>query len=1009
MDPITTFDAWVQQRRKALDITQAELADRVGCAVVTIKKIEQGTRRPSRQMAEALAQALAISDAQRETFVLMARHRYVEPRSVGDHAAVIDGDDTTHALDAMATISPPRHFVARERQMVQLATHLTGALNGSGRIVLIAGEAGYGKTTLMAEFARHALATYPDLIVAGGNCDAYAGVGNPYLPFREIMAQLTNDVETSGGARLLSQDQARRLWALLPHATQAIVDSGPDLMDGFVGGATFCRRAADHPFVTDSAVAALDALMQRQTRPGDVPQRKLFEQCAQVLRSLANRQPLLLLFDDLQWIDRASADLFLYLSRRLLGSRVLLLGTYRRSEVDLDTVSQSAREEQTPSHPIMPLIQELKRRYGDMEIDLDEWTPQAGRAFVGALLDSEPNLLGESFRTALHERTSGQPLFTVELLHDMQERGALVKDEQGRWVEGGSVDWRGLPARVEAVISQRLSRLPPVLQEALKIASVEGETFTAEVVAYILGIDGWEMVQQLSGVVSRQHKLVTGQGSRRLGEQLLSRYRFVHILFQTYLYGQLDPAERAYLHETVGQALEQLAAGQTETVAIQLAHHYQAAGLTAKAIEYFHQAGRQAVALSAHQEAIAHLTRALDLIPNLPDTLERARMELQLQIDLGVSLKITKGFPTSEVEQTYQRARVLCEQVGGMLSRASVLWGLHSVYTVRGELAMGYRYAKEGLDLVKEQRDPLLHVMGHCTEGCALEHMGRLRAAQDDLEQAWAAYSAEQHRSFISLAGIDLGVFALSHLSHSLWYRGYPDQALQRAMEAVELAQALGHPFSHASALSYLTMLHQLRADWRAVEAVATVTSRLCVENDIPYYLAWTTFMQGWAMTRQDQLEPGIAQMEQGFANLQAMRTGLRRSYYLALLAEAYGQMGRIDAGLRLLVDAFAYLYEQEELLYEPNLYRVRGELLWQQGASDEVVESCFQDGIKTAQRQEAKLSELRITMSLARLWQSQGRTGDACRLLNNVVGWFSEGLDTADMQAARKLLEAWS
>ncbi len=315
METITSFDDWVRRQRKALDMTQAQLAARVGCAVVTIKKIEQATRRPSRQMAELLAEALAIPEAQRDTFLRMARHEYVDPRAIPSRSPSEVSALFQHQIARRNRRNRKAQptLLAAEREMAQLETHLTGALNGSGRIVFIAGEAGYGKTTLMAEFARHALTTYPDLIVAGGNCEAYAGAGNPYLPFRDIMALLTCDVETPGRAGLLSQDQTRRLWALLPHSAQALIDHGPDLIDVFVSGARLLQRVLTHPIAADACQAQLEALTQQPNAAGEVPQRKLFEQYAQVLRSLAHRQPLLLLLDDLQWIDRASADLLFYI------------------------------------------------------------------------------------------------------------------------------------------------------------------------------------------------------------------------------------------------------------------------------------------------------------------------------------------------------------------------------------------------------------------------------------------------------------------------------------------------------------------------------------------------------------------------------------------------------------------------------------------------------------------------------------------------------------------------
>ena len=1002
MRPITSFEDWVKRRRKELDMTQAQLAERAGYAVVTIRKIEQATRRPSRQMAEVLAEALAIPEAQRDAFLAMARHQYVDPSAIPHTIGETPSPFSPWPLDATADVAQPNYFVARTREMVQLDAHLTSVLNGSGRIVFITGEAGYGKTTLMAEFARHAMTTYPDLIVASGDCEAYAGAGDPYLPFRDVMAMLTGDVETSGRMRLLSEGQTRRLWALLPYSTQTLVDHGPDLIDVLVSGARMQQRVIAHPIAADACRAQLGVLASLPARGEEVPQRKLFEQVTQMLRTLAKQQPLLILIDDLQWIDHASADLLFYMATRLGGSRIMFLGTFRRSEVERLHASEDAGSNPAESHALMRLLQELKRRFGDIEIDLDQSTLQTGRAFVDALLDSEPNLLAESFRAELFQHTGGHPLFTVELLHDIQERGDLAQDAQGRWTKAGDIDWDLLPARVEAVISRRIGRLPSLLQEALKIASVEGETFTAEVAARILDVDGWEMVRQLSGIAGRQHRLIIAQGNQRLGSQLLSRYRFGHILFQSYLYGNLDPVERAYLHEAVGRTLEQLAADHRETVAIQLAHHYQAAGLTAKAIEYLSMAGRQAMAVSAHQEAITHHSRALVLTKELPNTSENLRQELQLYTDLGVSYKITKGFAALEVERTYDRAQDLCEQVDDPVAEACVLWGLASVHAVLGEMGKALNSAEKLMRFSTGREDPVLEVAADFTIGSTFIHTGQLNLAQSHLKKAFRAYSPAQHRTYIFLSGLDLGVFSLAHLSHALCLLGHPDQALQTAQEAVTLARVTAHPFSNVSALCYLTMLHQWRGDWRAVRDLTSTARRLCDEHDIPYYAAWAGFLQGWAMAESHNLELGIQQMEQSLADLKSMRVGLRRQYYLCLLAEKYGAAGRIDEGLRVLEDALGQARAQGQALFVPELSRIKGELLWKQGADQELVEACFRRAIEIAQQQESKLLELRAVTSLARLYAEQGRGAEARPMLDMVLGSFSEGFEIADLRAAR-------
>jgi len=193
--------------------------------------------------------------------------------------------------------------------------------------------------------------------------------------------------------------------------------------------------------------------------------------------------------------------------------------------------------------------------FGDNRVDLSQ---AEGRQWIGALLDSEPNRLGRRFRETLYPHTGGHPLFTIELLHGLQRRGDLAKDELGRWIEGPALDWDTLPPRVEAVIAESVSRLPEPLQTTLGIASVEGEVFTAQAVAQVQAADVQEIVGYLSGPLSKQHQLVTAAGVRRLDGHQVARYRFRHFLFQKYLYNRLDTIERVHLHEAMGKVLESL-------------------------------------------------------------------------------------------------------------------------------------------------------------------------------------------------------------------------------------------------------------------------------------------------------------------------------------------------------------------------------------------------------------------------------------------------------------------
>lgn len=993
MDPETSFADWVRARRQVLGLTQVDLARQVGCALVTIKKIEQETRRPSREMAVVLADRLAIPTAQRAAFLRLAAGEYIETSITTIEAPALRVGGEVMRFP----------FVARERELAQLETHLIATLNGSGRIVFVTGEAGHGKTTLMAEFARRAQDRFSHLIVATGNCDAYAGMGDPYLPFRDVMALFSGDVDASWRAGALSQEQARRLWALMPDTVKTIVDQGPELLDVFVPIAALMQRAkVVAPQQNDQWMEVVARLERHQNRGYGPQQRQLFAQYTQVLCALAVNHPLLIVLDDLQWIDGASAGLLFHLGRRISGSRVLILGAYRPSEVPLEHAPDASPDEM---HSLTSIVLEFKRRHGDNEIALATMTPEAGHHFIGALLDQEPNRLGESFRHLLFQRTQGHPLFTVELLSEMQTQRDLIRDESGEWIEGRATNWEMLPSRVEAVIGRRLGRLPLPLQEALKIASVEGETFTAEVVACVLDVDARQMVRQLGSVVDRQHGLVGGEGTEQLGGQVLSHYRFRHILFQKYLYQTLDSAERIYLHQAVGEALEQAYGEQAEDVAVQLAHHFQMAGLTAKAVDYLYRAGLRAAWRAAHRVAIAHFTQGIELLQRAPRLAESARLELRMQVALGISLAAMKGWSAPEAGRAYDRARVLYEETQDSSQLGSILWGQYVYNAVLGKLRAAHALGEECLRLAQAQDDSFLLVVGNFAVGTPLFHLGELKPAIAYWERGMAAYRPETHRARISTYGLDYGVFSAAYEAHALWFLGHPDQALRRVSHALTLAQDSGHPYSIAVAQSYAAMLYQLRREWRPAQTWAEATLHFPEAQGFSYYVAWATVILGWASVEQDAIEEGISQIEQGLAALRTMESGLRESYYLALLAEAHAKAGRVEVGLRLLDEAGAIVNAREERLTEAELYRLRGDLLLLQGQPEDQIEASYRRAIAIARNQQAKALELRATLKLSRLWRRQGKIDPARQSLMAIYSSFVEGFDTPDLQEAQALL----
>jgi tetratricopeptide (TPR) repeat protein len=655
------------------------------------------------------------------------------------------------------------------------------------------------------------------------------------------------------------------------------------------------------------------------------------------------------------------------------------------------------------------VINEFQRMFGNIVVNVDQ---AERRVFLEAILDSEPNRLGVPFRKMLFRQTRGHPLFTIELLRGMQERGDMVLDQGDRWVEGPALDWETLPARVEAVIAERIGRLAQPLRAALRVASVEGDIFTAEVVARIRAADEREMLGCLSRELDRQHRLIRAHSIQRMDGQLLSYYRFRHTLFQKYLYSSLDEVERVHLHEQVGTVLEDLYGDQQESaahadIAPQLARHFQEARITEKAIHYLHKAGERAVQLSAYQEGIAHLTRGLALLKTLPDSPECAEQELGLRLALGMAWRGDVGFPDKKVQNAYTRARELCLQLGKTFQLCQVVGELAVLHYVLAEHDKALQLAEEALSLAQQADEPLLVASGNWLMGFILFCLGKFAEAREHLGQMIAFYNPkEHHRSLVSYRGSDGGTSALSYDACCLWCLGYPDQALSRSQESLVLARGLGHPFSLADVLSFSgCVLNELRREWPALKDNAEELLRLSNEKSLRGWLTTATRYHGEALAMLGQVQEGIAQIQEGVDASQSVGTRLYLSGTFGILAEVKARDGQIEEGLEMLSKVMTLIEETNERIWEAELYRLRGELHLMQGDDNEA-EASFEKAIEVARRQSAKSWELRAATSLARLWQKQGKSDEAQKLLAPIYDWFSEGFDTPDLREARALLE---
>jgi len=460
-------------------------------------------------------------------------------------------------------LKPATPFVERQTELSRLHREMSAALAGRARIAFIVGETGSGKTALLNEFAYQAIQTYGDLLVAGGTCSDLDGRGDHYQPFREIFTSLAGINGVTRHADAIPGEHTRRLSASLPVFLELLLETGAGLFGTLLPARELHKNANATGGLNADTTAGLSALKAHfdRERPtakqskayqasqlneaGHTKQMSLFDQVARLLSALSQRFPLLIMLDDLQWADPASAGLLFHLGSHLQRARILILGAYRPE--DFSFMGHQNR------HPLARVLNEFQRRFGDIEVNLSRAN---GEAFVQAYLDNLPNRFDRRFREMLFRHTQGNPLFTVELLQAMQARGELIKDETGYWATIPDQDWEHIPARLEAILAERVGRLDSESRSLLEAASVQGEIFSPAVLAWVMGSTEVQICACLSGTLGRQHHLVKALNPGSLDGSQEACYRFRHLLMQKYLYQHLDEVERALLQQATAIALQ---------------------------------------------------------------------------------------------------------------------------------------------------------------------------------------------------------------------------------------------------------------------------------------------------------------------------------------------------------------------------------------------------------------------------------------------------------------------
>jgi TOMM system kinase/cyclase fusion protein len=941
------------------------LAVRVGIHTGLVVVGEMGGRGRQEQLAlgdtpnvAARLQGLAAPDT---VLISAATHRLVQgyvtaaalgPQTLKGVATPVPvyrilGASAAHSRLDVAAPTGLTPLVGRESEVAVLLERWTQSQAGQGQVVLLSGEGDIGKSRLVEVLRQRVVGEgSPSLTL---RCSPYHAHSALYPVLEHLQRLLEWRRDDTPAVKLDTLERVLRVSGLAP----------------------------------DEAVPCVAALLSVPLPAGRYPpvvltpqqqrQRTLDALIAWLLAE-AERQPILAVWEDLHWADPSTLELLGLIIDQASAARLLLLLTARP-------------EFRPPWPPRSHLTQLTLGRLSRPQVE----------TMVRQLTGDKP--LPAEVLAQVIAKTDGVPLFVEELVKMLLESG-LVREEADRYGLTGPLPPLAIPATLQDSLMARLDRLSTARTVA-QLGAVLGREFTYGLIRAVAPLDEATVRRGLS-------RLVDAELLYQRGRPPQARYLFKHALIQETAYQSLLKSTRQQAHQRSAQVLAAQFPEIAETQPELLAHHYTEAGLGAQALPYWQQAGGRARQRSANAEAIAHLTTGLEVLKAFPDSRDRARQELDLQTTLGPAFMAMKGYAAPEVAQVYTRARELCQQLGDTSRLFPVLWGLWMYHFVRAELQAAYDLGEQCLSLAHRLQTPAFRLEAHRALGTTLFFQGALSSARAHLEQSITFYDPQQHRDLVSLYGQDPKVTCLSYAAWALWLLGYPAQALQRSHDALGLAQELAHPFTLAMALQWASTLHRCRREGPATQERAEAVMALAREQGFVQRLAGGTMLRGSGLAMQGARMEGVAEMRQGLATYQAIGAGLGLTHYLALLAEAYAQAGQTAAGLTVVAEALGVVDKYGERFCEAALYRLKGDLLLaQEGRPKEVeAEACFRQALDVAHRQEAKALELRAAMSLARLWQRQGKPAEGRQLLAEVYGWFTEGFDTTDLQEAKALLE---
>jgi predicted ATPase/DNA-binding winged helix-turn-helix (wHTH) protein len=851
-------------------------------------------------------------------------------------------------------------FVGRQAELDTLQTALGHAQRGVLQLVFVAGDPGIGKTTLVRQFLSQVSTTTP-LWISSGQCIEHVGSSEAYLPLLEALGRLGR--EPGSEPLVAALRRIAPMW--MAHLPQLVE---PDELEE----------------------------LRRQVQ--GMRTERMLREFAEALTVITRERLVVLVLEDLQWSDTATVETLGYLARRPEPLRLLVLGTYRPAEVIAH------------GHPLRQTVQELVAHQLCQELQLELLTAEQVQTYVAQRLGTRPSSV--ELGAMIYRRTEGNALFAVQLLDHLLQQGWLVEtDGQWRLRDGVGAVNREVPEGLRALLLKQVEALGAPAQQVLAAANVSGLRFTTAEVAAMLQCAVEEVdaicdeLTQQSAFIAAQELLTWPDGT------VTGRYRFRHVMFSEVLYERLGMAQRARWHRLLGERVEAGYGGRAREVAGALAQHFERGQDVRRAVQYRQYAAEQGLSRNAYPETLAHCQRGLELLAALPESPERATQELGLRLTLSITLTALQGYTSKALADNLHQALALCESVEATTQLVPILAGLSRVSMMRADRSETERLMARERALLSQLDDAASLVLLHMQLGTAETLRGAYAQAEAHLSHTLNLYDPEVHQS---LATVDLKVPALAWSGWCLWLTGYPDRAYTRVARAQSHAEALAYPFSLAFALTFVAFVRLGRGELRAAAAVAQDLTTLARENGFAFFEALGTMLQGSARAHGGELERGLSLLTAGLAQYRHLGCRTFLPFFLTFLAETHLRHGQVEEGLSVIGEAVQLTETTFDRFWGPEVYRLRGELLLAQAVpvhldialETATAEACFQQALDMARQQGAKSLELRAAMSLSRVWLAQDQPDAAQALLVELYSGFTEGWETADLQAANDLLE---